>query len=114
MLSANTVAQKPGGNVLPPLSSTQGRAAAADVPRASCATDGEALSSSIASIRTVIAARDAAQLRRKSASLFTCIVFLAGKSRWQQSASRLREDEDDLRLTRRSGLPAIAAIGAIL
>ena len=87
MLSANTVAQKPGGNVMPPLSSTQGRAAAADVLRAFCATDGEALSSSIPSIRTVIAAHGAAQPRRKSASLFTCIVCLADKSRWEQNRS---------------------------
>jgi len=44
MLSANTVAQKPGGSVMPPLSPTQGCAAGAAVLRASCAADGEALS----------------------------------------------------------------------
>src|SRR5262249_55220100 len=47
--------------------------------RVLCA-DGEALSSSITSIRTVIAAR-IVQPRRKSASLFTCILCFADKSR---------------------------------
>src|SRR5881409_3407565 len=89
MLSANTVAQKPGGSVIPPLSPAQGAAASAAVPLVSCAIDGGAVTRSIANIGAATAAQRTIQRQLKRAALLRCVVRLIDKPPGKQNRSSL-------------------------
>jgi hypothetical protein len=63
MVSANTVAQNPGGSVIPPLSSAQAAAEAGAVSCASGAADGEPVASSMPMMEKVIGTTHAVRIR---------------------------------------------------